>query len=112
MTGKQAIRYVINLEEPAFSERMMLRWLNLLEAEIQVKIHGVQRENIKQYGKDGLDEALLAPPPFDKIYPEYLLWRIRQAQGEQNRIKNQKEIYDKAWMAYAEHVCRTKERTT
>lgn len=112
MTIKQAIRYVVNMEEPAFSDRMMLRWINLLEAEIQVKIHLLKPGQLKQYDQNQMEEILIAPPPFDKIYPEYLIWKIRQAQGEEERAQNQKEIYEKAWKAYTRFVCQQKEMAT
>lgn len=107
MKIQDVISYVDEIYENAFSDKTKLRWINQLEAELQTEVLLLAAEGITQYTEEDMDAVLIAPAPFDKIYEEYLIWRMMAAQGEAERANNQQAILDEAWKAYARFVCET-----
>ena len=107
MKIRNVIDYVDELYENVFSETIKLRWLNQLEAELQTEVLLLAAEGITQYTQEDMDAELIAPAPFDKIYEEYLIWRMMTAQGEAERANNQQVVLDEAWKAYARFVAET-----
>lgn len=109
MKIRDVFDYVIELMEPAFSENILLRWLNQVEAEVQTEVLLIPISEITQYKKEDTTEEttteLIVPQPYDKLYAEYLIWRIELAQGEAERANNQKEVYEKAYLSYVRYVC-------
>lgn len=99
--------YVIELQEPAFSENMLLRWLNQVEAEIQTEVLLLAVDGIVQYSADDMDAELIVPAPFSKLYEDYLNWRIALGQGEAERANNLETIYHESYLAYVRFVCDT-----
>ena len=110
MTVINAIRYASAMEETKFSGKMLLRWINQIEAEIQTNLLLMPPTKIIQYTEADLEKHLIARAPFDKLYSEYLIWMIRTAQGETERANNQKQIFDDAYFAYARSLCRQKDK--
>lgn len=106
MKIKDLLEYIIELKEPAFSEKTMVRWLNQIEAEIQTEVLLLAAEGITQYTEDSNAE-LIAPPPFDKLYEDYLIWRIALAQEEAERANNAQIIFQESYLAYVRFVCET-----
>ena len=111
MTVRDVLDYVIEMQEPAFSEKILLRWLNQIEAEIQTDVLLLAVDGIVQYTTEDLKEEaqtrLIVPAPYDMLYAEYLFWRIAAAQGEAERANNQHEIFDAAYLNYVRFVCQT-----
>lgn len=107
MTIRNVLDYVDELYENVFSENIKLRWLNQLEAEIQTEVLLLDAEGIVQYTSEDLAATMIAPPPFDKIYEDYLIWRIALAQGEAERANNQQAVYEESYLAYVRFVCET-----
>lgn len=107
MKIQDVISYVDEIYENAFSDKIKLRWINQLEAELQTEVLLLAADGITQYTEEDMDAVLIAPAPFDKIYEEYLIWRMMAAQGEAERANNQQAILDEAWKAYARFVCET-----
>lgn len=103
--------YVIELQEPAFSETVLLRWLNQVEAEIQTEVLLLAVDGIVQYSAEDLkaesNTELIVPAPFSKLYEDYLLWRIALGQGEAERANNLETIYRESYLAYVRFVCGT-----
>lgn len=106
MTIRDALEYVNELYENVFSEKIKLQWLNQIELEIQVKVLQRPREETVRYTQEDMDETMIAPVPFDRLYPEYLIWRIMLTQGELERAANQKTVFDSAYYAFVRHVCK------
>lgn len=106
MKVKDLLEYIIELKEPAFSEKTMVRWINQIEAEIQTEVLLLAAEGIIQYTEDS-NEELIAPPPFDKLYEDYLIWRIALAQEEAERANNAQIIFQESYLAYVRFVCET-----
>lgn len=107
MTVKDILEYVDDLCENPFDEATKLIWINQIEAELQAEVLLTAVEGIVQYSEQDLYAEVIAPPPFDKIYPEYVIWRIMLAQEETERANNQQIILDEAWKAYARFVAET-----
>lgn len=111
MKIRDVLDYVIELQEPAFSETVLLRWLNQVEAEIQTEVLLLAVDGIVQYSaedlKEGSDTELIVPAPFNKLYEDYLLWRIALGQGEAERANNLETIYHNSYLAYVRFVCGT-----
>lgn len=107
MTVREALEYVDELYESPFSLEMKLIWLNQIEAEIQVEVLLTAVEGIVQYSEEDLDAELIAPAPFDSIYPEYLIWRFYLAQNEAENANNQHEVLNQYYLAYVRYVADT-----
>ncbi len=107
MKIRDVLDYVIELQEPAFSETVLLRWLNQVEAEIQTEVLLLAVDGIVQYTAKDMDAELIAPAPFSKLYEDYLNWRIALAQGEAERANNAEVIYHGSYLAYVRFVCDT-----
>lgn len=107
MTVLDIFEYVDEICENAFSNETKLIWLNQVEAELQVEVLLFATDGIVQYTEADMEAKVIAPAPFDKLYPEYLIWRIMLAQGEAERANNQFEIYNAAYLAYVRFVCNT-----
>lgn len=103
----ELLEYVDELQENVFSDRVKLRWINQLEAEIQVEVLLLAIDGIVQYSTEDREAELLVPPPYDRLYSEYLFWQIALAQGEAERANNQAEVYNKAYTDYVRFVART-----
>lgn len=111
MKIRDVLDYVIELQEPAFSETVLLRWLNQVEAEIQTEVLLLAVDGIVQYSAEDLkaesNTELIVPAPFSKLYEDYLLWRIALGQGEAERANNLETIYHNSYLAYVRFVCGT-----
>lgn len=107
MKIRDVLDYVMELKEPAFSEKTLLRWVNQIEAEIQAEILLIAEKDIVQYTMDDMETELIAPAPFDKIYEDYLIWRIHEAQEEAERANNAQAVFNKTYIAYNVFVCET-----
>ena len=111
MKIRDVLDYVIELQEPAFSETVLLRWLNQVEAEIQTEVLLLAVDGIVQYSAEDLkaesNTELIVPAPFSKLYEDYLLWRIALGQGEAERANNLETIYRESYLAYVRFVCGT-----
>lgn len=111
MKIRDVLDYVIELQEPAFSETVLLRWLNQVEAEIQTEVLLLAVDGIVQYSAEDLEAEsnteLIVPAPFSKLYEDYLLWRIALGQGEAERANNLETIYHNSYLAYVRFVCGT-----
>ena len=111
MKIRDVLDYVIELQEPAFSETVLLRWLNQVEAEIQTEVLLLAVDGIVQYSAEDIAEGsgteMIVPAPFSKLYEDYLLWRIALGQGEAERANNLETIYRESYLAYVRFVCGT-----
>lgn len=107
MKIKELFEYVDEVMENVFSDKVKLRWLNQIEAELQVDVLLLQTDGIAQYTEEDLDKGLIAPPPFDELYAEYLLYRICLAQEEPERANNKVATFNRAYHEYARFIAET-----
>lgn len=101
------LEYVDELQENVFSIKTKIRWINQLEAEVQTEILLMAADGIAQYTTDDMDAELIAPPPHDQIYQEYLFWQIALAQGEAERANNASALFNRVLQEYKRFVAMT-----
>lgn len=102
----ELLEYVDELQENCFSDRVKLRWINQIEAEIQTEVLLLAIDGIRQYQISDREAELLVPPPYDQVYQEYLFYQIFLAQGETERANNQSEVFNRVYTDFKRDVCR------
>lgn len=107
MKIKELFEYVDEIMENVFSDKVKLRWINQIEAELQTDVLLLSADGVVQYTLDDMDAELLALPPYDEIYTEYLQYRICLAQEEPERANNKAATYNRIYTAYQRHVAQT-----
>jgi hypothetical protein len=98
---------VDELQENVFSPKVKIRWINQLEAEVQTEALLLASDGVVQYTVEDMDAELIAPPPHDQIYQQYLFWQIALAQEEAERANNAAAMFDRVWVAYMRFVAMT-----
>jgi hypothetical protein len=107
MKIKDLLEYVDELQENVFSPKVKIRWINQLEAEVQTEILLMAADGVVQHTVDDMETDLIAPPPHDQIYQEYLFWQIALAQGEAERANNASELFNRVLQEYKRFVAMT-----
>lgn len=107
MTVSELFEYVDEILENPYSDEVKLIWLNQVEAEIQVDVLLMAVDGITQYDETTYGAELIAPAPFDQLYPEYLFWRICLAQQEFELADGYAATYNRAYNEYVRFVCET-----
>lgn len=107
MKIREVLEYVDEIMENVFSEKVKLRWLNQIEAELQTEVLLLAAEGVVQYTEADMDAELIAPPPYDELYAEYLQYRICLAQEEPERANNKAATYNRIYTAYQIYVAGT-----
>ena len=64
-------------------------------------------KGVIQYGEGDYDAELIAPPPYDQLYHEYLFWQICLAQQEAERANNYAATFNRAYNEYVRFVAET-----
>lgn len=78
-----------------------IQWLNELEGDIQSKLLKTAPQEIIQYTEDHLEETLLIPIPYDKVYWMWVCAMIDFANGEYDRYQNTLQMVNDAYDKYA-----------
>lgn len=107
MKVAELFEYVDEILENAFTDKTKRRWLNQIEAEIQVDVLLTAADGVIQYGEGDNDAELIAPPPYDQLYHEYLFWQICLAQQEVERANNYAATFNRAYNEYVRFVAET-----
>ena len=107
MKVSELMEYVDAIMENAFSDFVKRRWLNQIEAEIQVDVLLMAPDGIVQYGEEDGSAEMIAPPPYDQVYQEYLFWQIRLAQQEIEMANNQAVVFNRIFNEYVRFVAQT-----
>ena len=107
MKIRELFEYVDEVMENVFSDKVKLRWLNQIEAELQVDVLLLAPEGITRYTEQDMDAELIAPSPYDELYAEYLQYRICLAQQEPERANNMAATFNRSYNEYVRHVAQT-----
>ena len=107
MTIAELFEYVDEILENPFSDKIKLRWLNQVEAELQVDVLLLAADGIARYTLNDLDAELLAPAPYDQLYHEYLFLQICMAQHEDDLANKYAVTYNRAYNEYVRFICET-----
>ena len=88
MTLREALAAVDAVKPNAFSDADKTRWLSEAEGKVALEVLLLALEEVPVYAWPGdADTELLAPAPFDKLYPAYLAAMIDFANGEYDRYQ-------------------------
>lgn len=107
MTVAELFEYVDVILENPFPDNIKRRWLNQIEAEIQVDVLLLAPDGIVKYGEEDKGAELIAPAPYDELYCEYLFWRICLAQNENELADNYAATFNRLYNEYVRFVCET-----
>lgn len=80
---------------------MKVQWLNELEGDIQSKLLHTAPQEIIRYTAEDLDEELLIPVPYDKVYWMWVAAMIEFANGEYDKYQNTMQLVNDAYDKYA-----------
>lgn len=100
MTISKAIQYVDTNRPNAFSNEDKVNWLSELDAEIAGNIMHMSNADLQNFqydAEDDMDSELLITFPHDKIYPQFLMARIDEMNGEYNRFANSSVLYNASY---------------
>ena len=88
MTVSEAIAAVDAVKPNAFTNADKTRWVNEAEGKVALEVLLTPLDEVPVYAwPDDADGELLAPAPFDKLYPAYLAAMIDFANGEYDRYQ-------------------------
>lgn len=111
MTVREVLDRVDAIKPSAFDDGVKLGWLNELEGEIQVQIHGVAPDAITVYRLPEDEGAQpLAPAPFDRVYHLTVAAMIDFANGEYDKYQNSMAMANSAYEDYARWYIRSHTR--
>lgn len=100
MTISKAIQYVDTNKPNAFSNEDKVNWLSELDAEIAGNIMHMSNADLQNFqydAEDDMDSELLITFPHDKIYPQFLMAKIDEMNGEYNRFSNSSVLYNASY---------------
>lgn len=78
-----------------------IQWLNELEGDIQSRLLNTAPQEIIQYTEEDLEETLLIPVPYDKVYWMWVCAMIDFANGEYDKYQNTMQMVNDAYDKYA-----------
>ena len=113
MTVQEAMLRADELRPNTFSEDMKFLWLSELDGRIKTDIFDTHKgyEEIENptYNLGNRTKALFVPEPYADIYSYWLFMKMDFMNGEFDRFNNDAMLYNTAWLAFANHVNRTRE---
>ena len=93
------------LQPNGYSEDRKTEWINRLEAQVVLDILAKAEGDVPSapsYKWDAdAEQTLLAPHPYDEIYPAYLSAQIDFNNGEYTRYNNSLAVFEAAWKEFA-----------
>ena len=107
MKVAELFEYVDEILENPFSNKVKLRWLNQVEAELQVDVLLMAADGIVQYTEADTNAELIVPEPYCQLYEEYLFWRICLAQQEAELANNYAATFNRIYNEYVRFVAQT-----
>ncbi len=111
MTINEMIERVNILIPNQFEDSQLVYWVNILEASIQRDFFGDRRmQNIYQYKlEDDREAELIAPPPYDDIYVNYVAARVAYTNQETEQYNNFNELFAGMYEKYKEDFTRNQD---
>ena len=100
MKISEAIAYVDTNRPNAFNDDTKVAWLSELDARIAGDIMLMSAADLQQFNydpEDDLETELLVNFPHDKMYMQYLMARLDEANGEYNRYANSSVLFNASY---------------
>lgn len=95
MIVSEAIEKVKERKPNAYSDQMLLDWLNEIEAQVQKELLDTAPEGIVSYKLDrDMEQELMLPRPYDVLYTTYIIMMIEFNQQEYNAYNNTAELFN------------------
>jgi hypothetical protein len=113
MTIKDCIDIVENIKPNQYSIKDKVMWLSFIEEIIineVLKTHegyDGRYDLFEGYSEDKLSVTLIVPPPYDRLYPEYLKMMIDKENGEVARYNNSMVSYNAYMTEFRKHYNKT-----
>ena len=108
MTLREAIAAADEVKPNAFSASVKTRWLNEAEGKVQLEVLLREIGDVVRYSwPDDADTELLAPTPFDKLYPAYLQAMIDFGNGEYELYRATAAMFNSHFGDYMRWYART-----
>ncbi len=95
MVIQDVLRMADELSPNAFSEETKIQFLNEAEGVVQTEVFLLAVEDVITYSwPEDKETELLAEPPHDKLYLQYVAAQIDYANGEYKRYQNKMQMYN------------------
>ena len=95
MVIQDVLRMADELSPNAFSEENKIQFLNEAEGVVQTEVFLLAVEDVTTYSwPEDKETKLLAEPPHDKLYLQYVAAQIDYANGEYDRYQNKMQMYN------------------
>lgn len=98
MTCRQLIDYIKEVKPSAYSDAILLSWINDLEIEIQSKVWLLDSASVKLHAVD--TEEILADIAHSQMYKAYLTAIIDLTNGEYSKYQNSLEVFNELFAEY------------
>lgn len=105
MTREDVLARVREIRPNEYQDEWALRLIDELEQRIL-------RELMEGYQIPEAGEELMAVPPYDGIYTDWIIAQIDLANSEYDRYNNDLQLFNTRWDEFARHVSRTYHRET
>ena len=118
MTLRECIDQVDKVKPNQYSEEIKVRWLNEVEYSV---FHDIllthkpplwkKKENwakYTEYSMEDMDKTLLAPFPYDSLYPAFIKMKIDQENQETDRYNVSATMFNAFFDDYAKHINKTR----
>lgn len=93
----------------AYDNETKTMWLSQLDEQIQSELYHWSPPDIIRYDWESCAEhQLLADPPYDAMYPRWLVAQIALANGEYQKYQNEREVFNQLYEQYARWLVREK----
>ena len=112
MIVSEAIEKVKERKPNAYSDQIMLDWLNECEAQVQRDLMDTMPEGIFSYSiDDDMERELLLPRPYDSAYLFYIQAMIEFSQQEYSAYNNTIALYNNLISEAAKYYNRKYQKT-
>lgn len=109
MTLREAISRCDAAKPNQYTVQEKIRWLSGLDGRIHKEVlqgHEPTPPEFSGYGEGDIDRALMAPAPYDELYPLYLQSQVDYYNAEFGRYNNSAAMFNEAFSAYADYINR------
>ena len=96
MTCKEAIDFADQVAPNALSDELKYQFLNEAEGAVQTGVLLLSQVETVKYTPSRPNDVLLADPPHDKLYWQYVTAMIHFANADYDRYQNTMQMYNES----------------
>jgi len=105
MTLAEAIAATNELTGQVYAQSTMIRWLSELDGQIAFEVY--HADAWTPYTADDLNDELLVPYPYDKMYVHHLEAMVYYSDGEYDRYTNASTMFNEKLGEFKRFIQRT-----